>query len=181
MVISQAPPSENVCVTHNRRGLAFSGLGLPTGRPQTEHHLSFTYSLAFPRDCGVPALSSPQQGERRLEPCGRCGLCHPAAGRLLLLKEAVTFRRRTALFAFRGPGRPAEAPGRRRSGVLSFPKLVANSARTAQEVAALPLRRACSHCRSSTCRSFPRGQSPGHSSGHSSKQEARPRPRHLLA
>lgn len=162
---------ENVCVAHDRRGLAFPGLGLPIGRPQTEHHLLFTYSLAFPRGCGVPVLSSPQQGDRRLEPCGRCGLCLSAAGR----QGRSDFQ--NANSAFRGRGRPAGAPGRRRSGVLSFPELVANSARTAQEVAALPLWRAALTVARAPSAPSLADRVPA----TARKQEARPRPGHLLA
>lgn len=156
-------------------------LSLAWGYQLVGHRPSITYRLPTAllslETAGFQPFQVPSKGSGDSNPAEGAGCATRLRAASLLLKEAVTFRRRTALFAFRGPGRPAEAPGRRRSGVLSFPELVANSARTAQEVAALPLRRACSHCRSSTCRSFPRGQSPG----HSSKQEARPRPRHLLA
>lgn len=121
-------------------------LSLTWGYQLVDHRPSITYCLPTAllslETAGFQPSQVPSKGSGDSNPAEGAGCATRLRAASLLLKEAVTFRRRTALFAFRGWGRPAGAPGRRRSGVLSFPELVANSARTAQEVAALPLRRA---------------------------------------
>lgn len=145
------------------------------------HRPSITYcsstALLSLEAAGFQPSKVPSKGSGDSNPAEGAGCATRLRAAFLLLKKAVTFRRRTALFAFRGRGRPAGAPGRRRAGVLSFPELGANSARTVQEVAVLLLRRAALTVARAPAAPSLADRVPA----TARKQEARPRPGHLLA
>lgn len=102
-----------------------------TGPASPTVHLQTLLSLEA---AGVQPSPSPQQGEWRLEPCGKCEPpCHGAAGRLPAAGESRAFQKASS--AFPGRRHPAGAPGRRYASVRSFPELGTNWARTAQKVA----------------------------------------------
>lgn len=154
-------------------------LSLAWGYQLVGHRPSITYcsstALLSLEAAGFQYSKVPSKGSGDSNPADGGGCATRLRAASLLLKKAVTFRRRTALFAFRGPGRPAGAPGRRRAGVLSFPELGANSERTALEVAALSLRRAALTVARAPAAPSLADRVPA----TARKQEARPRPGHL--